>query len=291
MNTLIELVFGPLNYPFMLRGLLAALMVGIVCSAVGTYIVLRGMAFFGDALAHAILPGVAFGYLAGGGDRGPLFWWGLVTAILTSIGIGALSKSARLKEDTAIGIIFAGMFALGIALISTVRSYTVDLTHFLFGDVLGVSNADLQRMAIFAALILLAILVFYKEFLVLSFDPTLAVTLRLPARFFEYMLFVLIAVTIVVSLQTVGVALMVAMLVTPAATAYLLTHRLPVMMGLAAGFGALSGVTGLYLSYHLNIASGAAIVLTCTAFFAVAWIGRSLQRALRDARVRTASHP
>jgi manganese/iron transport system permease protein len=291
MNTLIELVFGPLNYPFMLRGLLAALMVGIVCAAVGTYIVLRGMAFFGDALAHAILPGVAFGYLAGGGDRGPLFWWGLVTAILTSIGIGALSKSARLKEDTAIGIIFAGMFALGIALISTVRSYTVDLTHFLFGDVLGVSNADLQRMAIFAALILLAILVFYKEFLVLSFDPTLAVTLRLPARFFEYMLFVLIAVTIVVSLQTVGVALMVAMLVTPAATAYLLTHRLPVMMGLAAGFGALSGVTGLYLSYHLNIASGAAIVLTCTAFFAVAWIGRSLQRALRDARVRTASHP
>jgi manganese/iron transport system permease protein len=275
----------------MLRGLLAALMVGIVCAAVGTYIVLRGMAFFGDALAHAILPGVAFGYLAGGGDRGPLFWWGLVTAILTSIGIGALSKSARLKEDTAIGIIFAGMFALGIALISTVRSYTVDLTHFLFGDVLGVSNADLQRMAIFAALILLAILVFYKEFLVLSFDPTLAVTLRLPARFFEYMLFVLIAVTIVVSLQTVGVALMVAMLVTPAATAYLLTHRLPVMMGLAAGFGALSGVTGLYLSYHLNIASGAAIVLTCTAFFAVAWIGRSLQRALRDARVRTASHP
>jgi manganese/iron transport system permease protein len=291
MNTLVELVFGPLNYPFMLRGLLAALMVGIVCAAVGTYIVLRGMAFFGDALAHAILPGVAFGYLAGGGDRGPLFWWGLVTAILTSIGIGALSKSARLKEDTAIGIIFAGMFALGIALISTVRSYTVDLTHFLFGDVLGVSNADLQRMAIFAALILLAILVFYKEFLVLSFDPTLAVTLRLPARFFEYMLFVLIAVTIVVSLQTVGVALMVAMLVTPAATAYLLTHRLPVMMGLAAGFGALSGVTGLYLSYHLNIASGAAIVLTCTAFFAVAWIGRSLQRALRDARVRTASHP
>jgi manganese/iron transport system permease protein len=291
MNTLIELVFGPLNYPFMLRGLLAALMVGIVCAAVGTYIVLRGMAFFGDALAHAILPGVAFGYLAGGGDRGPLFWWGLVTAILTSIGIGALSKSARLKEDTAIGIIFAGMFALGIALISTVRSYTVDLTHFLFGDVLGVSNADLQRMAIFAALILLAILVFYKEFLVLSFDPTLAVTLRLPARFFEYLLFVLIAVTIVVSLQTVGVALMVAMLVTPAATAYLLTHRLPVMMGLAAGFGALSGVTGLYLSYHLNIASGAAIVLTCTAFFAVAWIGRSLQRALRDARVRTASHP
>ena len=291
MNTLVELVFGPLNYPFMLRGLLAALMVGIVCATVGTYVVLRGMAFFGDALAHAILPGVALGYLAGGGARGPLFWWGLITAILTSIGIGALSKSARLKEDTAIGIIFAGMFALGIALISTVRSYTVDLTHFLFGDVLGVSPADLLRMAIFAAFILLAILVFYKEFLVLSFDPTLAVTLRLPTRFFEYMLFVLIAVTIVVSLQTVGVALMVAMLVTPAATAYLLTQRLPVMMALAATIGALSGITGLYLSYHLNIASGAAIVLTCTAFFAFAWLGRSLQRAFRDLRMRAISQP
>jgi manganese/iron transport system permease protein len=273
----------------MLRGLLAALMVGVVCAAVGTYVVLRGMAFFGDALAHAILPGVALGYLASEGARGPLFWWGLVTAILTSIGIGALSKSARLKEDTAIGIIFAGMFALGIALISTARSYTVDLTHFLFGDVLGVSPADLLRMAIFSGLILLAILLFYKEFLVLSFDPTLAITLRLPTRFFEYTLFVLIAVTIVVSLQTVGVALMVAMLVTPAATAFLLTRRLPVMMLLAAAIGALSGITGLYLSYYLNIASGAAIVLTCTAFFAIAWLGRSLERMLREARLRASS--
>jgi manganese/iron transport system permease protein len=286
---LTEFILEPLNYPFMLRGLLAALMVGIVCATVGTYVVLRGMAFFGDALAHAILPGVAFGYLASGGDRGPLFWWGLVTAILTSLGIGALSKSARLKEDTAIGIIFAGMFALGIALISTVRSYTVDLTHFLFGDVLGVSPADLQRMAIFAVFILLAVLAFYKEFLVLSFDPTLAITLRLPARLFEYLLFVLIAVTIVVSLQTVGVALMVAMLVTPAATAFLLTHRLPVMMALAAAIGALSGVVGLYLSYYLNVASGAAIVLTCTAFFVITWFLRSLQKAYRQARMRTTS--
>lgn len=281
-----ELIFSPLSYPFMARGLLAALMVGVVCAAVGTYVVLRGMAFFGDALAHSILPGVAAGYLFGGGAREPLFWWAMVTAILTSIGIGALSKGARIREDTAIGVIFAGMFALGVALISTARSYTVDLAHFLFGDVLGVSASDLGRMALFGGLTVLAILAFYKEFLVLSFDPTLASTLRLPARFFEYTLFVLIAVATVVSLQTVGVALVVAMLVTPAATAYLLTRRLPVMMVLAAADGALSGLVGLYLSYYANIASGAAIVLTSTAFFALAWLGRAAQRLLRESRLK-----
>jgi len=279
MIPLVALLLDPLNYPFMVRGLLATLMVGVVCATVGTYMVLRGMAFFGDALSHAILPGVALGYLVGG-TRGSLFWWGMGTAILTSMGIGALSKGARVKEDTAIGIIFAGMFALGIALISTVRSYTVDLAHFLFGDVLGVSGSDLARMGIFGGLIVIAVLVFYKEFLVLSFDPTLASTLRLPARFFEYALYLLIAIAIVVSLQTVGVALMVAMLITPAATASLLTRRLPVMMSLAAAIGALSGAIGLYLSYYVNVASGAAIVLTCTAFFALAWLGRTIQRAI-----------
>jgi len=271
-----------LNYPFMVRGLLAAIMVGIVCATVGTYIVLRGMAFFGDALAHAILPGIAVGYLASGGVREPIFWWGLLTAILTSLGIGAISRATKIKEDTAIGIIFAGMFALGIALISTVRSYTVDLTHFLFGDVLGVSTGDLLLTGIFASLVILTVLLFYKEFLVLSFDPVLAATLRLPDRFFEYLLLVLVAVTIVVSLQTVGVALMVAMLVTPAATAFLLTRRLPVMMALAALIGSGSGILGLYLSYYLNLASGAAIVLTCTGVFLLVWLGRTLKSIIQD---------
>jgi manganese/iron transport system permease protein len=268
----------------MVRGLIAALLVGVVCATVGTYVVLRGMAFFGDALAHAILPGLAVGYLVSGGAREPLFWWGMMAAILTSMGIGLLSKGARIKEDTAIGIMFAGMFALGIALISTARSYTVDLTHFLFGNVLGVSSGDLRLMAIFGGLILLIVLAFYKEFLVLSFDPTLASTLRLPARFFEYLLLVLIAVAIVVSLQIVGVALMVAMLITPAAAAYLLTHRLPVMMALAAFIGSLSGFVGLYLSYYLNVASGAAIVLTCTAFFGFAWALRGLLAFIREGK-------
>jgi len=239
------------------------------------------MAFFGDALAHAILPGVAVGYLVGGGAREPLFWWSLVTAVVASIGIGAISKGAQLREDTAVGIVFAGMFALGIALISTVRDYTTDLAHFLFGDVLGVSSADLRLIAIFAGIILVLVILFYKEFLVLSFDPLLASTLRLPRRFLEYLLLVLIALAVVVSLQTVGVALMVAMLVTPAATAFLLTRRLPTMMVLGAFLASLAGVVGLYLSYYASISSGAAIVLTSTAIFFITWLVRSIQRNLR----------
>ncbi len=280
MTPMFDFLFEPLQYAFMVRGLVAAVMVGIVCAVMGTYVVLRGMAFFGDALAHAILPGIAVGYLVGGGAREPLFWWALIAAILSSLGIGAISRTTKIKEDTAIGIIFAGTFALGVALISTVRSYSVDLAHFLFGDVLGVRNGDLLLIAVFGGIVLLAILAFYKEFMVLSFDPILATTLRLPVRLLEFLLLILIAVTIVVSLQTVGVALMVAMLVTPAATAYLLTKRLPVMMAISATIASVSGIIGLYLSYYLSIASGAAIVLTCTAIFGLVWGIQSLRKTI-----------
>ena len=271
-------ILEPLQYSFMVRGMVAAVLVGIVCAVVGTYVVLRGMAFFGDALAHTILPGIALGYLVSGGARDTLFWWALGTAIIAALGIGAISKQAEVKEDTAIGIIFAGMFALGIALISTVRSYAVDLSHFLFGDVLGVSSQSLWLILIFSLLVLLTIAAFYKEFLTLSFDPILATTLRLPVGVLNNLLLTLIAVTVAVSLQTVGVALMVAMLVTPAATASLLTHRLPTMMTLAAIFAAFSGVVGLYLSYYLSIASGAAIVLTATAIFMLAFLWKRFRR-------------
>lgn len=271
MTTLINSLLQPLAYEFMQRGMMAAVLVGIVCAVVGTYVVLRGMAFFGDALAHTILPGIALGYLVSGGAREPLFWWALGTAVVSALGIGAVSRNAQIREDTAIGIIFAGMFALGIALISTVRSYAVDLSHFLFGDVLGVSTQSLWLILVFGGLVLLVIFAFYKEFMTLSFDPVLAATLRLPVGMLNNLLLGLIAVTVAVSLQTVGVALVVAMLVTPAATAYLLTHRLSRMMLLAAVFASLSGVIGLYLSYFLSIASGAAIVLTTTVFFMFAF--------------------
>lgn len=278
---MINFLIEPLKYAFMTRGMIAAVLVGIVCAVLGCFIILRGMAFFGDALAHAVLPGVAVGYLVSGGARGEVFWWAMGTSLLTALGIGAISRSTKIKEDTAIGIIFSGMFALGIALISTVRNYTADLTHFLFGDVLGVGSGDLVRTAIFAGLILALIFLFYKEFLVLSFDPVLSATLRLPARQLDFLLIALVAMAIVVSLQTVGVALMVAMLVTPAATASLLTHRLPRMMGLAALIAAVSGIAGLYFSYYFNIASGAAIVLTCTSIFVIVWGVQSFVKKLR----------
>ena len=280
LNWLVE----PLQYPFMVRGILAALMVGVVCATVGTYVVLRGMAFLGDAMAHAILPGIAVGYLVGEGARQPLFWWAMGAAVVTAIGIGALTKGAKLREDTAIGVVFASMFALGIALISTVKSYTVDLAHFLFGDILGVSNMDLLLVAVFGGLIVFVVLLLYKEFLVLSFDPILAQTLRLPARLLDYLLLILIALSIVVSLQTVGVALMVAMLVTPAASAYLLTKSLPKMMFLAAVFASVSGVIGFYISYYLGVASGAAIVLTSTLLFILAWVIHTLGRSYQIKR-------
>jgi manganese/iron transport system permease protein len=268
---IIDLIITPLNYSFMVRGLTAAVLTGIVCAVIGVYVVVRGLAFFGDALAHSILPGVAVGYLLTDGAREPLFWWGTGTAVVVSVVIGAVSKGARIKQDTAIGIIFAGMFALGIAIISTVKSYTVDLTHFLFGDVLGVSGNQLLTIAIFTVVILLVVIAFYKEFLVMTFDPTLAATLRIPTRVFEYLQLILIALTIAVSFQAVGVALMVAMLITPAAAAYLLTKRLPIMMILAAIIASVSGVIGLYLSYYVNVASGPAIVLVATGIFLLAW--------------------
>jgi ABC-type Mn2+/Zn2+ transport system permease subunit len=264
MPNLFDIFLQPFTYDFMLRGLLASIIVGVVCAVVGVYVVLRGMAFFGDALAHAVLPGVALGYLLG---RNTLFWWALGAAILVALAVGRISKHAEIREDTAIGILFASMFALGIALISTVRSYSVDLSHFLFGNVLGVSIHDLVLTSVFGAVILVTIFLFYKEFLVLSFDPVLAATLRLPSGLLNNILFILMAITVSVAMQTVGVALMVAMLVTPAATASLLTRRLWQGMLVSGAIGAFSSVVGLYLSFYFNIVSGSAIVLTATLIF------------------------
>lgn len=256
-------LLDPLQYDFIVRALLAAAVVGVVCSVLGVYIVLRGMAFLGDAMAHTILPGVVVAFLLGW----PLAVGALVMGVLTALGIGALTERTSLKEDTAIGVIFAGFFALGVAMLSLRGNYSIDLAHFLFGNLLGVSTGDLILMAALGFVVLALIFLFYKEFLVLSFDPLLAATLRLPARFLNYLLLMLIAVTIVVALQVVGVALMLAILVTPAATASFLTGRLPSMMAVSAAIGVFSGVAGVYASYYLNIASGPAVVLVATAIF------------------------
>jgi ABC-type Mn2+/Zn2+ transport system permease subunit len=266
----------PLQYAFMMRAFAASVIVGVLCAVMGTYVVLRGMAFLGDAMAHAILPGVAIAYLL----QGNLLLGALVAALVIALAIGLFSRQGTIKEDTAIGILFAAALSLGVALISSMKTYAVDLGHILFGDVLGVSAADLWLTAGLGVAVLLTVALLFKPFLVISFDPVLAATMRLPADALRMLMLILLALTVVVSLQTVGVGLAAAMLVTPAATAYLLTRRLVPMMLISALLGALSSVIGLYASYYANIVSGAAIVLTATLFFLVVWLFNPRQGVL-----------
>jgi ABC-type Mn2+/Zn2+ transport system permease subunit len=272
----------PLQYAFMVRALLAGIVVGVLCAVIGCYVVLRSMAFLGDAMSHAILPGVAVACLLGKN----LAYGALVAALVVAVGLNLITRRGAIKEDTAIGILFAGAFSLGVALISTMKSYAArNLTEILFGNILGVSPGDLWRLLGLAVIVLAAILLFYREFLVISFDPILALTLRLKTDRLQLLMFILLALTIVVSLQTVGVGLAAGMLVTPGAAAYLLARRLPRMMLISAAIGVVSSIVGAYASYWFDVASGAAIVLAATLIFFVTFLfapGRGIvwQRAL-----------
>lgn len=258
----------PLALVFMQKALFASLIVGVVCAVLGCYVVLRSMAFLGDALAHAILPGIAVAYLLGAN----LLAGALVAGVLVAVGISYITRAGTIREDTAIGIFFAGALSLGVVLISTVGSYAVDLTHVLFGNVLGVTTTDLWISGLLGAGVLLAVILLYRQLLVVSFDPVLGRTLGLRTEALRTGLFVMLAATIVVSLRTVGVALVAAMLVTPPASAYLLTRRLPVMMLVSALIGAVSAVAGLYASYYLDIATGGAIVLVASGIFVLVFL-------------------
>ena len=265
---LLQVLTEPLSYPFMVRALLAAIMVGVLCPVIGAYMVLKGLSFFGDALAHAILPGVVLTFLLGW----PMAIGALASALIAAFLIGLISQRSTLQEDTAIGIVFAGAFALGVAMLSTVNNYAVDLTHILFGDVLGVSQNDLWVILALGTVVLGAILILYKEFLVLTFDPVLALVVGQRGTALGYDMLGVLELTVVSWLQTVGFALVLAMLVTPAATARILTRRLPTMMAVAAALGVISNISGLYISYYLNIASGPTMVLVATLFFGLVFL-------------------
>ncbi len=280
---IISLLSEPLSYAFIQRGMQALILVGGISAVVGCFVVVRGMSFFGDALSHAILPGVALSYTASGGYvASNLFLGGLGAGIVSALVIAWLTRNEELKEDSAIAIVFVTMFALGIAIVSTQASYSADLTHILFGSILGISESDLLMVAAMGAAVLLVILLLYKELLIVSFDLTLAHSLRLPVERLRILLLLLIAVTIVASLQAVGIALMLALLITPAATARLLVKRLHHMIVIASLIGVFSGVVGFYASYYLDIPSGACIVLTLSAIFGVAILGQSTWARLRD---------
>ena len=276
----IDFLLAPLEYEFFVRALVASALVGVACAVVGAFVVLKGMSFVGDAVSHSAFPGVVLAYLLGL----PIILGGAVAAIGTALGIGALTRRSGLRADAVIGVLFAGMFALGVALFSSIPNYVGDFFHFLFGDVLGISFADLISLAVLASLLLLIVWVLWKELLFATFDPLGAGAAGLPVRRLDDLLLILIAVTIVVSLQAVGIVLVVAMITTPAATAQLLVKRFGQMIALAALIGVTSSLVGLYVSYALDIASGASIVLTETFAFLVALLITSIRKRVRANR-------
>ncbi len=263
---MIDVLLDPLAYGFIQRGLIAAVIVGIVCAVMGAYVVLKGLAFIGDAVSHAAFPGLVVAYLVGL----PLYLGGAVAAIATALAIGAVSRRGHLRFDTAVGVLFAGMFAFGVLLFSTIDGYVADLFGYLLGDILGISFIDLIQVAVLGAIVLVIVFVLRKEFLFATFDPSGAAAAGLPVARLEYLLLGLLGVTIVVSIQAVGIILVVAMLVTPAATAQLLVARFDRLMIVGVAVAVISTFIGLYLSFYLNVASGAAIVLVETVAFGIA---------------------
>ena len=265
----------PLQFTFMQTGLAATVLVGATCAVLGVYVVLRSMAFIGDALAHTILPGLVAAYLLGLN----LLGGAVVAGVATALGIGWLSRRGTLREDTAIGVTFTGMFALGILLMSTTGSFR-DFSHMLFGNVLGIVPRDLVLISVLALAVLGFLLLFHKELELTSFDPTHAKAMGLGADRVRYGLLVLLSLTVVAGVQAVGVVLISALLITPAAAASLVTNSLPRMMVISTAIAVFSGIAGLYASYFFDVASGAAIVLSCTACFGIA----SVVRVMRQGR-------
>ena len=270
---LIDFLLSPLAYDFFVRALVASALVGVACAVIGSFVVLKGMSFIGDAVSHAAFPGIVIAYMLGL----PIILGGAAASIVTALGIGALTRRSGLRSDSIIGVLFAGMFALGVALFSSIPNYVGDLFHFLFGDVLGISVADLLALSLLVLILLVVVRILWKELLFATFDPLGAGAAGLPVRRLDDLLLILIAVTIVISLQAVGIVLVVAMITTPAATAQMLVQRFGKMISTAALIGVTSAVAGLYLSYAFDLASGAAIVLVETALFLLVLLVTSLR--------------
>jgi manganese/iron transport system permease protein len=252
----------------MQHAFMAIILVGLICGVIGVFVILRGLAFLGDALAHAIFPGVVIAFILGGN----YLIGALVAAIIVSFGIGAISQSARLSNDTAIGVIFAGGFALGVALLSTQQSYARDLNSFLFGSILSVKRNDLLLTAAVGVVVLLVLFWYRREFTSIAFDRSYAQSIGINLWAFDQLFLIGLALAIVISLQTVGNVLVLAMLVTPAATARMLTDRLKVMVLLSSMIGMTCGVLGLYLSYYQGVPSGAGVVLVATGVFLLVFL-------------------
>ncbi|MEO0987401.1 MAG: metal ABC transporter permease [Cyanobacteria bacterium J06639_14] len=259
----------PLQYAFMQRSLIVAVMVGIICAVVGSYLMVQRLALLGDAISHSLLPGLAIAFLLGIN----LFVGAFVAGVLSTVLIAWIHQRSPVKEDAAMGIVFSAFFALGITLITVVqKDNKIDLNHFLFGNILGVTGSEVRDTAIIAVLVLISVVLLYKELLFYSFDPLGAQASGLPVGLLNAGLMVLIALTVVASMKVVGVILVLALLITPGATAYLLVPRLHQVMLLGAGIGVVASVAGMYLSYYFNLPSGPAIVLVTFGLFFLAFL-------------------
>jgi manganese/iron transport system permease protein len=282
METVADWLTDPLAFRFMRLALVEVLIVGAVAGFLGTYVVLRGLAFVGDAIAHAVFPGVVIAFLA----ESSLFVGGAAFGLLTAVSISVLSLTRRLREDTAIGVVFVGAFALGVVLISTQPGYTRDLAEFLFGEVLAVTTADIYLSIGIGGGALLAGLLLRRVILLAAFDREMALAMGLPVFWLDTLLLVLITLTIIISLRAVGNVLVIAMFVTPAATARLLVSDVGRMMVLSPALGAAAGVIGLYASYHTDLAAGGMIVLTATGGFLLAALFAPRQGLVARLRLR-----
>jgi manganese/iron transport system permease protein len=262
----VHLLTDPLQFDFFTRALLAVILVSVLCALVGAWVVLRGLSYIGDAMSHAVFPGIVGAFLM----KGNLLVGALIAAVLTALGIGAIGRRSGLKQDSAIGIVFVGMFALGIVMLSRAPTFTTDLSNFLIGNPLGVTPADLWGALAVTVVVGGILTAVQKELLLASFDPTEARAVGLPVRRLESLLLILIGLVVVLTVQLVGTTLSVSLLITSSAAARLQARSLKKMMLLAALLGTVGGVTGLYLSYYQDTAPGATIVLVNTAIFLAA---------------------
>ena len=266
---MLEALIEPLQYGFMQRSLIVAILVGLLCAVVGSYLMVQRLALLGDAISHSVLPGLAIAFLVGAN----IFVGAFIAGVISTLLIAWIRTRSPIKEDAAMGIVFSAFFALGITLITTIQKQNkIDLNHFLFGNILGVTFDDVRDTAIIATVVLIVVFLLYKELLFYTFDPLGAQAAGLPVNQLNFGLMLLIALTIVASMKAVGVILVLSLLITPGATAYLLVPRLHQVMILGAAIGIISSISGMYLSYFFNLPSGPAIVLVVSGLFAFAFL-------------------
>lgn len=281
---MIEWLTEPWQLEFMQRAFIVALISAVVCVVVGTFVVLRGMAFIGDAVAHAVFPGVAVGFVL----HANLALSGAVAGIVTAVAIALISQTRRLNEDTVIGVFWAGSFGLGIVIVSTQDAYTGDLTSFLFGQILALGDGDVVAVAVVGAALVVLTFLLCRQLIAVSLDRETAKASGVPVLVLDMVLYAMVTAAIVVALQAVGNVLVLALLVTPAATARMGTERLGTMTIAACFLGAFGSIAGLYISYHYNLAAGGMIVLVLTAMFLISWLAAPKHGLLWKRRTATA---